>query len=182
MAQGWGQFGGQSSFRAGVDRSVGHGGTSSGHLTARSGAPEGFGTLSQIIRADDFRGKRVRFSAYVKTRGVSAAGLWMRVDGNGGILAFDNMGNRVIGGTNDWTLVSVVLDVPKEAAGIALGVLLLSAGEVWIDDASLEVVGTDVRDTNMMAPTSNAANVDQQRAMYASAPLTLVNVGFEAPQ
>ena len=82
--------------------------------------PTGFGALSQFIRADDYRGKRVRFSAYVKTHDVSAAssgaGLWMRVDGNGGILAFDNMQNRPIMGTTDWKLVSVVLDVPNDAS------------------------------------------------------------------
>jgi uncharacterized protein (DUF362 family) len=77
--------------------------------------------------------------------------------------------------------VSVVLDVPKEAVGIALGVLLASGGEVWIDDASLEVVGMDVPDTNTMAATADATKVEQQRAMYASAPLALVNVGFEGP-
>ena len=68
----------------------------------------------------------------------------MRVDGNGGTLAFDNMQSRPIRGTTDWTLVSVVLDVPSDATGIAIGLLLSSPGEAWIDDASLEVVGTDV--------------------------------------
>ena len=183
VVPGWTQFGG-SAFRVGMDQSVAHGGTSSGHVTARSSQPEGFGSVSQLVRADDYRGKRVRFSAYVKTRGVAGngAGLWMRIDGNGGMLGFDNMQSRPVMGTMDWARVSVVLDVPGDAIGIALGLLLSSPGEAWIDDASLEVVGVDVRETNTASPSANPANVQQQRAHYAALPPALVNVGFEPPR
>jgi len=41
----------------------------------------GFGTLMQDFRADHYQGKRVRFSAFVKTEAAQDwAGLWMRVD------------------------------------------------------------------------------------------------------
>lgn len=182
MAAGWTGAGYPNSFRIGMDRSVSHSGTASGHVTARSSSPSNFGGLSQLVRADTYRGKRVRFSAYVKTRGPAEtrAGLWMRVDGNGGILSFDNMQNRPITGPTEWTLVSVVLDVANDADGIMFGLLLLSAGEAWIDDASLEVVGTDVHDTNMITtPQPNAGNVEQFRRMYAGSPLAPVNLGFE---
>jgi C-terminal processing protease CtpA/Prc len=179
--RGWAGSGPGDAFRSGADRSVAHGGTSSGHLTARSASPAGFGALSQLVRADSYRGKRVRFSAYVKTGAVSGtgAGLWMRVDANGGIAAFDNMMTRPIRGTTDWVLASVVLDVPGDATGIMLGVLLVSAGEVWIDDASLEVVGTDVGVTNTGEPSTNPAMAEQQKSMYARVPLAPVNMGFE---
>ena len=38
-------------------------------------------------------GKKVRYSGYIKTEGVTRgyAGLWWRVDGPSGVLAFDNM-------------------------------------------------------------------------------------------
>jgi hypothetical protein len=181
MPSGWVQFG-TPDFQVGLDRSVAHSGSSSGHVTARSETPNGFGSLSQVIRADNYRGKRVRFSAYVKTRGATGAGvgLWMRVDGNGGIMTFDNMTNRAITGTRDWTAASVVLDVPSDAVGISFGILLMSGGEAWIDDASLEVVGSDVPDTNMM-PQGNPdpANAAQQRLSYSTKPLTPLNLGFE---
>ena len=108
----------------------------------------------------------------MKTRDVggTGAGLWMRVDGNGGALAFDNMMNRPVRGTTDWTRVSIVLDVPNDADGIALGMLLVSGGEAWVDDASFEIVGTDVALTSEAAPARNRGNAQQSRAMYAKFP------------
>jgi C-terminal processing protease CtpA/Prc len=182
MPVGWVGAGYPDAFRIGTDRGVARSGTASGHVTARSSSPTNFGGLSQLVRADNYRGTRVRLSAYVKTRGPAdtRAGLWMRVDGNGGILSFDNMQNRPITGPTDWTRVSVVLDVPNDADGIMFGLLLTSAGEAWIDDASLEVVGADVHDTNMIpAPQPNSANVEQTRRMYSRSPLAPVNLGFE---
>jgi C-terminal processing protease CtpA/Prc len=182
MVTGWGQFGSPAAFRIGEDRTVVHSGTASGHVTARSASPAGFGAFMQMIRADNYRGKRVRFSAYVKTHDVGArpgAGLWMRVDGDGGMLQFDNMQSRSITGTTDWKLVSVVLDVPNNATGIAFGLLLAASGEAWIDDASLEVVGSDVPSTNTAQPMSNPDNAEQQRKTYETRPLAPLNMGFE---
>jgi hypothetical protein len=141
----------------------------------------GFGALSQLIRVDNYRGKRVRFSAYVKTRAVegTGAGLWMRIDGDGGLLQFDNMQSRRITGTADWRLVSVVLDVPNNAAGIAIGLLLSGSGEAWIDDASFDVVGSDVPSTNTAQPSTNPDNAEQQRRAYEAVPLAPRNMGFE---
>lgn len=61
------------------------GGTSAS-LTSRSGRADGFGTLMRQIRADEYRGKHVRVTARMKTRGVDGrATLWLRVDGPGNI-------------------------------------------------------------------------------------------------
>ena len=55
----------------------------------------GFGTLMQQIDAADYRGRRVRLSGLSKAAAVAGwAGLWMRVDGRRGVLAFDNMQSR----------------------------------------------------------------------------------------
>jgi hypothetical protein len=54
------------------------------------------------------------------------------------------MQNRAITGTTDWTKYSIVLHVPKDATGIAFGILLAGGpGEVWLSDANFEEVGTD---------------------------------------
>lgn len=140
-----------------------------------------FATMHQRIRADDYAGKRVRLSAWVKHRTVQSGGLWMRVDGYTHIFAFDNMSpvDRRIQENSDWHQISVVLDVHPAAVGIALGVLLSGRGEVVVDDMVLEVVGTDVPVTNLMAeptPTSDSAGV---AAAYGSAPLAPVNLNFE---
>ena len=180
MPSGWRRMG-MAGFRVGLDRAVGRSGGASGHVTAASQAPEGFGSLSQFIRADDYRGKRLRFSAYVKTRDVSrmGAGLWMRVDGGGGTMAFDNMLNRPLLGTADWTQASVVLDVPAEAEGIVFGLILASGGEAWLDDVSLEVVGADVASTNTAEPTPDASKVAEQRARLADLPTSPVNLQLD---
>ena len=107
----------------------------------------GFGTLMQTVDASDYRGKRVRFSAVVRSDAVASwAGLWMRVDGpataNGKpkLLGFDNMGKRPIKGTTGWTRHDVVLDVPANAEKVAFGILLNGTGGAWLDGVSLEVV------------------------------------------
>jgi hypothetical protein len=135
-----------------ADLTVRHGGKASGHIKSKASATaEGFGTMMQRIKADSYRGKRVRLSAYIKGESVENwAGLWMRVDGEqGDPLSFDNMGNRPIKGTTDWKKYEVVLDVPASSRNIAFGVLLDGKGQVWMDDLQLEVVGQDVASTNL---------------------------------
>ncbi|MDB4915936.1 MAG: hypothetical protein JWM95_3580 [Gemmatimonadetes bacterium] len=181
MPESWGGGSAANAFRVGVERSVQHGGRASGHITARSQSSAGFGVLNQLVRADNYRGKRVRLSAYVRTRdvGMNGAGIWLRIDGNGGMLALDNMLDRAIRGTADWRLVSVVLDVPVEAEGIAFG-FLASSGEAWADDFTLEIVGSDVGVTNHISGASDPSQLVQQRATYASKPLEPRNLNFES--
>jgi hypothetical protein len=182
-ARGW-RAGGSAidSYRVGLDRVIAHGGASSGHITRRSDTPPGFAGFTQGLGAGPYLGKRVRFSAFVKSRAVSGgAQLWMRIDGNGGVMAFDNMQKRTVTATTDWTRVSIVLDVPADASGVALGFFLQGDGEAWVDDASLEVVGSDVPTTNMMKPSTDSARADAMRRQYAAAALVLANPGFEGP-
>lgn len=182
---GWDRDNANSPYDIGLDRAVAHGGESSGHIVSREPASSSFGSFSQLIKADDYRGKRVRFAAYVKTREVTStqggAGLVMRVDGRGGLLAFDNMMNRPRRGTTGWTFASVILDVPQDADGLYLGFLLMGSGEAWIDDASLEIVGADVPSTNLLPPTNlDASNVERMRRLYSGLPSAPTNLGFEA--
>jgi hypothetical protein len=116
--------------------------------------PDGFGTLMQDFRADDYAGKRVRFSAMLKADNVTNwAGLWMRIDKANGAssapktLAFDNMQDRPVKGTEDWKSYQVVLDVPNDATGVFFGVLLTGPGDVMMTDVKIETVGLDVETT-----------------------------------
>lgn len=96
----------------------------------------------------------MRFSGWVRTNLLEGtAGLWMRVDGAGmtDVLAFDNMQNRPIEGTTPWRRYEVVLDVPRESAGIVLGVLMIGHGDVWLDDVAVEPVGSDAASTDTTA-------------------------------
>src|SRR3569832_2852668 len=102
----------------------------------------------------------------------------MRVDGNGGMLAFDNMMNRPLRGTMDWTRASVVLDVPIDADGIAFG-MILTGDDAWIDDALLEVVGSDVASTNTVTPSPNPSNAEAMRKNYQTVRVSAGSLGFE---
>jgi hypothetical protein len=124
-------------------------------------ATKGFGTLMQDFRADNYAGKRVRFSATLKAENVvDWAGLWMRVDKSSGssssprMVAFDNMQDRPVKGTEDWKNYQVVLDVPKDATGIAFGVLLNGSGNVLLSNVKVETVGLDVPLTSMAVATT----------------------------
>jgi len=68
----------------------------------------------------------------------------MRVDKGTEPLAFDNMQKRPIIGTTGWQRYYIVLDVPKDATGIAFGILLSGPGQVWLNSTKFEIVGLDV--------------------------------------
>jgi hypothetical protein len=143
MPKGW--FGGGQGYELTSDSEVKHGGKASGSLKATEAA-KNFGTFTSAIRADNYRGKRVRLVAFVKPEGVKDwAGLWLRVDGKEKTaIAFDNMNARPIKVSGDWTKYGLVLDVPKDAEEIYFGCLLAGEGRLWIDDMELLVVGADV--------------------------------------
>ena len=129
-----------------LDRKTTHSGKASAYLKSRVPEPAGFGTLMQLFKADPYRGQRVRLSGFVQSKDVrSWAGLWVRVDGpDNQVLSFDNMQDRAIKGTADWTRYEVVVDVPAAGQAVAMGLLLAGAGQVWMDDLKFEVVGTEI--------------------------------------
>ena len=133
------------------DPSATYQGLPSTYLKSKDGlTTTGFGTLMQQFNAANYLGKRIQFSANVKAEGVTNwSGLWMRVDHGNESVAFDNMQQRPIAGTRGWQRYSVVLDVPQEATGIFLGILLHGPGAVWMNGGKFEVVGADVPTTTM---------------------------------
>jgi hypothetical protein len=142
----------------GIDPAGGRDGGAGGFIGGRGSQPAGYGTLMQAVAADAYRGKRLRFSAYVKAAGVGGwAGLWMRIDGRSKppsplppVLAYDSMQGRPLKGTVDWTRCEIVLDVPLEAELIAFGIVLSGPGRAWIDGLQFETVGADVARTDTM--------------------------------
>jgi hypothetical protein len=115
--------------------------------------PTDFAGLAQPFKADYYHGKRLRFSAAVRSEALeNRAALFMRVAGaNGKTLAFDNMLHRHITGTTDWAHHAIVLDVAEEAEEIMLGFFLSLNGQIWVADVRLETVGKDVPTTDVQA-------------------------------
>ena len=151
QAKGWFLSGSHpQQYAFGVDEKVFHSGKKSGVLysvdeTEETGASEAqFGTMMQSFRADDYKGKRIKMSCYLKSEDADKCSAWCRVDNAAGdSIQFDKMDNRSIVGTTDWNYYSIVLDVPEESVSIHFGVLLIGKGKVWADHR------TPV--TNMMA-------------------------------
>lgn len=115
---------------------------------------KGFGTLMQNFSADKYRGKKIKLTGYMRSDDVESwAGLWLRVDGRTGqpALSFDNMYDRAIKGSVDWTKCEIVLDVPEEATNIAYGALLHGTGQIWFDGLAFEEVAAVTKATGKQA-------------------------------
>ncbi|MBN1210093.1 MAG: AraC family transcriptional regulator [Myxococcaceae bacterium] len=157
-------------YEAGVDTNSPCEGIRSAFLRSRTETPNGYGTFMQAFGAQDFRGKRLRFSAAVRVKDVDGwAGLWMRVEGADPKqpLGFDNMQSRSLVGTLGCKRFDVVLDVPVEATTVMAGLLLSGTGEAWLDGVRFEVVDRSVPVTDLLA---------SRPAMPQTAPLDLEEV------
>ncbi|HET9492902.1 MAG TPA: hypothetical protein VFR15_01590 [Chloroflexia bacterium] len=144
---GWNKFSSRfTAYEAGTDEEVKHGGEASGYLKAVKTNLEAPVELGQRIHADKYRGQRVRLTVFAKTAGVEkGGGLAMGSvlpDGTAG--PYDDMSTRLITGTNDWQKVEIVLDVPADATTVMFAAHLNGAGQIWLDDLQVEVVGKDV--------------------------------------
>ena len=137
-----------ANYETGIDSQARYQDAESAYLKSKPDLAQddkGFGTLMQSFRAAQYLGKRVRVSGFIRSEDVQVwAGLWMRIDKDSTVVGFDNMQDRPIKGTNDWRRYEVVLDVPKDATGIAFGVLLAGAGTVWLNSTNFEVVDSSV--------------------------------------
>ena len=107
-----------------------------------------FGAFRQTIAAEDYRGKRIRFSAALKANNIMDgwSGLWLRVEGPrlDETLAVDTMEDRPLVGTTGWQQHAIVLDVAEEAATISFGAGLSGQGELLVSQLAFEKVGSEV--------------------------------------
>jgi RNA polymerase sigma factor (sigma-70 family) len=128
-------------FDSGIDATDSHSGNECTYLKSIASKPKTFGFLSKSISAGPYLGKRLKMSAFVKTKleNEASAQLWLRADGAWKNRAgcFDNMYERAIEGTTEWVKYEVAVDVPATANRVVFGVLLNGIGEVWIDEVSL---------------------------------------------
>ncbi|MDL2354632.1 MAG: erythromycin esterase family protein [Pseudomonadota bacterium] len=126
-------------------------------LRLESSAATGRGALfpvAQRIGLGDAAGHQLTLSGLIRTNEAAGrAALWLRADAQSGpSLAFDNMAKRAPTGTTGWNRFSVSIPVPRNAAGIVLGVMLIGPGTAWFDELQLTAdPSVDVADA--VAPT-----------------------------
>lgn len=164
----------RDAYVAGTDPNVVRSGRPSGYLKSNKLRIDGFGTLMQNVAPQRYAGGRIRLSCHLKTKSASGwAGLWCRVDqlASGRPLAFDNMQDRPVKGTTEWTECVVVLDVPPAASNIAFGVLLNDKGTVWIDGMRLDVVDDSVPLTAPETTAGEPQNLDFAQTLEDDEPV-----------
>ncbi len=161
------------SYVVGVDSNETWGGMPSAYVQSLTpNVAEGFGGMMQTASAENYIGKRVRLSGWIKTQEANEGGghLWLRVDGqeSGRALQFDNMNNRAVKGNSDWQEASVVLDVPAGASALAYGFFVQGGGKMWVSGQKIEEVGPDVPSTN----------INMQKSTPKKLPTAPRNLGF----
>lgn len=161
-----------------ADLEIAHGGRASACLMAFEVDWRGRGRLHQTVSAQHLAGHRVRFRAWVRASLIESwCAIYMRADSKDrrGV-ALDDMRERPIEGTRDWEEYRIVLDIPTDAVLVQFGAVMEGAGQMWIDDCALELVGDSVSVTADF--TTSTAHGGAIPADLSPVP---VNLDFEAP-
>lgn len=141
MPIGWGQFG-DPGYRLTLDSATIKSGNYAASIEFVDGNT-GFSAWSLAIPGS-YPGKKITLSGYIKTESVTDgyAGLWMRIDPN---IAFDNMQQRGITGTTEWTKYEVTLTMnPEKTEQVVLGALLVGKGKLWLDSLAVSIDGQNI--------------------------------------
>ncbi|MDQ8006401.1 MAG: S41 family peptidase [Pedobacter sp.] len=103
-------------------------------------------TIENVIAVKQ-DGKLIELKGFVKTDKINNgfAGLMMKLEGADKILAFNNVQEQPIRGTNDWTEYSISLPYSNEVEKIRLGGVFSGSGKVWFDDFRLYIDGKLVK-------------------------------------
>ncbi|HKP47786.1 MAG TPA: erythromycin esterase family protein [Pyrinomonadaceae bacterium] len=117
-------------------------------------AGPGFGVATGTFPVSAATGKRIRYSGYIKSENITRgfAGLWWRIDGASGVLAFDNMQDRGVKGTTDWKRYEIELPVAADAKNINFGAIHTGDGSAWFDGLSVEVDNVPFAELSQMDP------------------------------
>ena len=135
----WKTMGSLPQYESGID-TKGFQGISSAFLRSTVVGVQAFATLRQTIKADDYRGKRLRFSGDVKVEHVEQqAGLYIRTNRRNERLRPEN----VVQGTHDWRRYEATVTVAEDAPFIRFGLVLYGKGRIWLANAQLEVIEQD---------------------------------------
>ncbi|HTQ35432.1 MAG TPA: hypothetical protein VMH77_00195 [Steroidobacteraceae bacterium] len=115
-----------------------------------------FGGAKETIDSSQYRGKRVRISAWLKTDGVEGvnspqyapiageAGLWLGMGSVQGGMRMDRMQERAVKGTTDWQYRDFVADVPVDSRQMMIGYWMQGKGQLWVRDLTVEEVPASV--------------------------------------
>ncbi|RYE22299.1 MAG: peptidase S41, partial [Sphingobacteriaceae bacterium] len=144
---------------------------------SRTGNESSFGVATYII-PHTLKGKQIQLKGYLKTDRVAGgfAGLWMRIDGASGQLAFNNMADQNVSGTMDWKEYSITLPYDDDnALTIHTGGLLVGSGKMWLDDLRLYIDGKPVDRAEQKRIVLTGAQADTAFAKRSGIDTILLN-------
>lgn len=91
-------------------------------------------------------GKKIKLTGEIKCQNVIGYScFWMRIDGSDPKkpIAFNDMKDKQLKGTVDWTNFEITLEIPKEASKIIFGALLKGSGQTWYKNVKILIANTE---------------------------------------
>lgn len=122
---------------------------------------EGFRAIMYTL-PNNYAGRKITLSGYLKTENVTDgfAGLWMRIDPD---VAFNNMQNIGLKGTNDWKKYEVTLNMsPENTQQIVIGALLSGKGKIWVDNLKVSIDGKDIDNAKIFEKKLTKVELDKE--------------------
>jgi C-terminal processing protease CtpA/Prc len=122
---------------------------------------EGFRAIMYTL-PNNYAGRKITLSGYLKTKNVTDgfAGLWMRIDPE---VAFNNMQNVGLKGTNDWKKYEITLNMsPENTQQIVIGALLSGKGKIWVDDLKVSIDGKDIENAKIFEKNLTKVELDKE--------------------
>jgi hypothetical protein len=112
-------------------------------VMAPANAPVHVSNLMQSFSAKAYRGRTVRFRAWVRVDAglpEDHAQMWLSVDrSNDQKGFFDNMSDRPIR-SSSWVSSEIQTRIDDDATFIKFGIMSVGRGRVWVDDVSFETL------------------------------------------
>jgi hypothetical protein len=147
--KGWAFGADRTNYKVSLDNKISQHGQKSASIESIVENPLDFCSLMQTVYVQEFIGKRIKMTGYIRSQGLNdTTTMWIRVDdyGNKTMADFDNMWDRPIVGTKDWTKCEIIFDVPEKSV-INFGFILRGAGKIWVDNVSFEIVSNSTDKT-----------------------------------
>lgn len=107
-----------------------------------------FGSLDQAVPAAPLAGHKIEFRFQLRAEDVGPQGFhaFINFTANTGDLLQQIRGEDVTGTVDKWKTFTVTTTVPHDVQNVILGLTLLDAGTVWVDEVSLRTLD-DVKPT-----------------------------------
>ena len=127
-----------------------------------------YGSVMQSVEAKPYRGKIVKFGAWVRAEisgPVGSAHLWLieYLPGDN-IRFYDLMENQPIV-TNTWEYYEITADISEEADYINFGLMLKGNGKAWIDGAKFDITNDD--NTGLTPPKKLSSRENANLSAFA---------------